>query len=613
MPTGYRGEGKTFLKSTGKWVKEKKDQAFDYDAIRQDSASLMVSFFRYYPDYFADLCRSPSAKYKLELPQRMMMRIEVRYRNTYTTGCRGLTKTYVMVLTKMIVGILWPGEITRYVAPNQKQAAALATQAFHQIEKDYPLIAQCWNLRNDRSDMFRITTVYGSEFTMYAPRGDNSSATCAEEIGQEGEDGFDMEKYEKDVLPTCRLERKVNKKPDITHIDLKHSHISNACSKTNRAYTVHRDKALKQMICGKPYEGYVIDFSFVTALMSNIRNINYIEDQRKTLSPENFIREMCARYTGTGENPMISDEVLSKSKKLKVMEDRHCGDEEAIYIVSHDVSYVDSRINAKCADVVLKLTKYESVSKRDKYRKQVVYVDAYPPPKTAYKQAKKLRGIWERYCLDGAQATYLVIDAQAYGTEVVEELMKPTDDGSKPLCSIDHSFLPEIEQPNALPVVYPMKAGTRGTKDADGIMIEYAQNEFEKGYVELLTSNVLDGVEGYKNFHDIKDNSADALIAIPYKMTELLCQQIANLCTQTSGMTLKEKRKSKSIQRDIWSALKYALRMAQILEDQLKKAKYKSQSSWSDLIEKAGHEDIFQALPSHKDTRTYLLSLRKTR
>lgn len=584
MPSGYFGNGKRFSKVLHKWVNVERTKAFDYDDVDQDSAAFIISFFRAYPDIMADIFRSPNAEYKIELPHRIIMRLISRNRDVFITGCRGIGKTQYLLLTCCICGILYPGEVMRYCAPNQKQAAALATQAFHQIEKDYPDIASQWQIRNDRSDMFRITTRYGSEFSMYAPRGSNASQCIGEEIGAEGADGFDMETFEKDVLPTVRLARTVNQKRDPTHINFKHSYITNACSKLNRAYTVHRHKALAAMLYGDRHEGYVLDIPWEVAVLCNIRDIDYIKDQRNKLSQENFMREMSARYTGTSENPIVSDEVLSRSRKLMAMEDFHNGDEETVYIVSHDVSYEDGAKNAKCADVVLKLTRYTSQTRRDKYKKQCVYVDAYPPPATAYLQAQKVKSLWQKYCKNGAGATYLVIDAQAYGREVVEELMKPTKDGTKPLCCYKHKRYVELEQEGALPVLYPLKAGTRGTEDAEGDMLQYAQVEFQQGNVDLLTSAASDGIEQYKRKHGIKDDFADGKIGYPYRKTDELCQQIQNLVLKTSGLTLKEERRSKSIQRDMWSALKYALRFAQILEAELVKTNYKRKSSYSDAI-----------------------------
>lgn len=578
MPSGYSKKG-------GRWVKTETEKSFDYDAINRMSAAFTISFFRWYPDYFADLCRSEDARYRLELPQRLMLRIIARYRNVYITGVRGLTKTYCLLLGRMIKGMLYPGVVMRYCAPNLKQAAALATQAFHQIERDYPIIASHWQIKHDAQDSFLITTPYGSEFGMYSPRGDNNSETDAEEIGQEGNDPFDMRRYEEDVLPACRLVRMAAGVPDPYCIQQQHIHISNACRKQNPAFYKHRAACLKEMQTGEPYEGYVIDLSWKTALLCNIRNIAYVKDQRSRLTEAAWKREMCGLYTGESENPLIPDEKLTASRRNLLMEASHSGDPRAIYIVSHDVSYADDPKNAKCADVVLKLTLFEDIERRDKYRKQVVYVDNYPPPKTDYLQAQRVRSLWTKFCMTGGQPTYIVVDAQAYGTGVVEELMKPTNDGSPTLCCVNHAAFQSIEQPGSLPVIYPMKATPRGGVDPDADMISYAQLAFDHEDVELLVSSVIDGVEAYKNAHRIKDARYDGQIALPYRQCELLCQQISNLQTVVSGLSLQEKRKSKALQRDIWSALKYALRMAQHLETGMKTGLYRPKSSWREKIE----------------------------
>ena len=86
MPTGYAGEGKRYSKKLGRWLKAEKEKTFDYDTVNRDSASLLISFFRWYPDYLADMLRSPNARYRLEFPQRIMMRVIARYRNVYITG-----------------------------------------------------------------------------------------------------------------------------------------------------------------------------------------------------------------------------------------------------------------------------------------------------------------------------------------------------------------------------------------------------------------------------------------------------------------------------------------------------------------------------------------------
>lgn len=597
----------------GRWETEQTQSSFDYENIKNaKSWCLLISFFRFYPDYFLDLIRAKNAPYGLELPQRLMLRIQARYQTTYITGARGITKTFVNVGGKQIDGVLYPGDKTRYYAPSQKQGAKLASQAFADFEKCYPLLASWWNKNNDRGDMFRITTNYGSEFTMYAPRGDNFHSVIGEEMTQEGEEGFDFDSFESEVKKGHRLTRNINGKKDRTKVQLKFNCISNASSRQNRGFTVYRANALKLMLYGDKYDGFCMDISWKSALLCNLRDIAYYKKEKSTSSAEVWQREMEVKYTGLGDNPMLSDEILSRSKKLKVMESKHCGDNDCIYIVAHDVSYEEGQKNAKCADVVWKLTRFTSSAKRDKYRKQAVWVDSYKPPSTEAMQAQKVKDLWYKFCKDGGQPTYIVVDARAVGKTVVQELMKPSGDGTPSLCCYNHCAYTDIEQPYALPVIYPLKATRSGGTDDEGQMIRYAQREWEQGNVEILIGNILDGVEAYKQFHGIKDTYSDGKIAHIYKQTEGLCEEIQNLQVKPSGTSVKEERKSKAKQRDRWSAAKYGLRFASLLEDEMVVETYQPESSWGEEIKK--YSMAYGSVPSMSEVskqRSSLLALRK--
>ena len=91
MPAYRSGDSRIQIKSTGKWVKPKRERAFDYEKINKKSWALLISFFRYYPDYLLDLLRAKNAEFGLELIQRIMLRVQARYQISYITGARGLT------------------------------------------------------------------------------------------------------------------------------------------------------------------------------------------------------------------------------------------------------------------------------------------------------------------------------------------------------------------------------------------------------------------------------------------------------------------------------------------------------------------------------------------
>lgn len=127
-----------------------------------------------------------------------------------------------------------------------------------------------------------------------------------------------------------------------------------------------------------------------------------------------------------GMQTIVRDDVLFECRKIPVMEEHHCckdpdcklRPEDVIYVIGYDVSAENNARNAKCAAVVVKLTRQDEPMKRDKYLKQVVYVDDWPPPGASMMQAAKLKQLWYQFTYEGA-GTYIAIDARNYGKAVL--------------------------------------------------------------------------------------------------------------------------------------------------------------------------------------------------
>ena len=339
-----------------------------------------------------------------------------------------------------------------------------------------------------------------------------------------------------------------------------------------------------------------MDVPYDVLLLNQMRPVSWASSRKAELTPDQQARELCSIYTGTDSFPMVSDSTLSDCRSLLCMEDHSClkdrdnllNPEDVIYVVGYDVSYADSPINAKCALVVLKLTRQKEFLRRDKYMKQVVWVDDWAPVPNM-EQAKKLKSVWNKYVFDGAD-TFLAIDAWQYGTAVIQSLLQDLGDGLPTLCSYNHDFLPGYEEPGALPVIYPIKAGGVGVSDPDTDMVRYAQTQFEYRNVQLLTPNWQSGIEAYKKLHRIKDDKADGFIYRPYRKTADLVGQIQNL----KVIDAHEKRISQRIQRDSWSALKYALRVAQKLELE-RLVRRRNKSDYEELLQRYNNDPLAAA------------------
>lgn len=582
MAKGYK-----WSQASQRWVKQEESAEIKFEE-RDDGESwaFLISLWRWYPDYLLDLLEDENADFSLALIQRVMIRANARYRNVFITGSRGTSKTYTSSCARYTDGVLWPGEVMRYFGPSITQLLPLASQARKQIEKNYPVLTNHYHIYSESNERFEIRTNLGSVFSVATMRGDNASSVLAEEVGQEEKGkAFDHATFSSVVLPAIRLTHRVGKQRDPIHIDFKKSYITSACSQHNQAYQYRLDAIADMVVDGS---GFAVDFPYQVAFLSGIRDWVWAQDLRKKLSPEEWLREMESIYTGVTENPVISENVLTEAKKLTVMETHHCGDPNAVYVVAYDVSYEDGAKNAKCAMSVLKLTSQKSFIKHGTFLKQLVYVEDMSPREHML-QAMYLKRRWRDYCMDGGGQTYIVIDGWQYGKAVVEDLMKDLKDGMPPLCCYEHRYYTDLELQGSLPVIYAIKAtgGYEGAHDSDSEMLRYAGLQFENGNVQMLTTDVYKGVEAYKKFHGLKDSIDDAKIAIPYAKTREMIEQIQNLKKELSGTQWREKRISNSINRDMWSATKYGLRMAQVLEYKLRKEEAMQKSSWTEAIERA--------------------------
>ena len=587
MPSGY-----TFSRQTGRWKKKATTSEFDYLQENARSMGLIVSFFRWYPDLFLDVFESKDAAFTLALPERLNLRIFARYHKSHITGPRGIGKTYTAVAGDLVDEVLWPGTITRYNGPALEQTAELARVAYHQIEKNYPAFIRHFTIKSEAKARFEVITDFGSELAITAIQGGNCSQIKVEESGQIVFPMFDHATFQTKTLPTKRLRRMVGKEPDPLHLDYKIGYITNGSTQQNDDFTQYRAECIQEMRTGGELSGmtmrkaFACDYSWEMEVLTGIRDMAYVLELKSKLTPEDWLRQMCGMYTGTAENPIVRDMILTESKALKVMEERHCGDPNVNYIIGYDVSYADGANNAKCAMTVLKLNEQNDWKRKDRYMKSLVYLFDSPPPPMDIDQARTLKAYWRRFSMeDGNGACYIAIDSWQYGKAVTEWLHQDLGDGNPPFCCVNHEFA-QIEQPGAIPCIYAIKATARagGTHDPDSEMIRYAELEFEHGNVKLLTTNIYEGVEAYKKAHGIKDDDQNEMIARPYMETKSLCGQITNLRKKVTGTGIGEQRISARIQRDKWSALKYALRYAQIMEQQNLVAGNRRQSEWADML-----------------------------
>ena len=282
-------------------------------------------------------------------------------------------------------------------------------------------------------------------------------------------------------------------------------------------------------------------------------DIDFIEEKRDspTYSILDFMREYESIYTGSSSDNLVSDEKLNKCRTLSIAEWESSGDPKSQYILAYDVSRSTGKENALCALVVIKITPRGDGT----YHKQVVNIFSLEGQHDTW-QAKFLKQKVKEY-----KASILVIDANGIGSGVVDQLVLDLNDGNpayKVVNDIDNQWT-KYHTPDAVPMVYALKAQRKETKNSD--MINNIMKVFNKLDVELLkTPN--EGIKEIekKNKKKFKHDSEEIAIAeIPYILTNNLCDEVMNLLYKQRGNDSDIEQISRSIPKDKFSALMYGL------------------------------------------------------
>lgn len=523
------------------------------------------------------ICQGDRAEYENSLMNSVTKRYMARCRETFTFASRGYGKTSCLVSDKCNKGILWPGEVTGYYAPAEKQAAPLASKAFAGYERNVPLLANHWRRINDSTDRFAVATINGSKFIMDIDRGIDTSGVVAEECAQEDKNPFNWTDFNQIVLGTNRLDHKANGVSVPSHIDSQIHYISSCSRQENESYSVYKSVRQEMMEGGS---AFALSIPWQVPVLCRMKKMSYYQMLRKRLTAEQFDRECNSHCTGSAENPIVRDNVIREARSVMTMEDKHCGNPEVFYIISYDVSSRDHSGNALSAMSSLKCERQFNTAKWDRYRKSLVYVMDMRPPKTAREHAVILKKRWAEYSIVGSTA-FLVVDARSYGQSVVECLHEDMGDGLPPLRTMNNDpDFAGLVRPGAIPCLYAIQAMGNTGRDPNSVMLDYIEREFENGNLRLLTADLAAGVKSYKLKKGIKDDTQDALIQFPYLKTNALCRQIANLQKKYTSTGWVEAEISKYIPKDMWSSLLYANRIAQYLEKDQLYAQNHYESQW---------------------------------
>lgn len=509
----------------------------------------LCSYFRHYPDHFIDFIKPPDCKIDLYFYQRIYLRIMMRYQKVYITATRGTSKSFLENLAFVLKCVMFPSTKLFICAPRKEQAAKISQERLNEIFEFYPLLRAEVRTYTESKDYTRLVFFNGSRYDVVqmtdASRGGRRHGGAVEEISDKR---FDGDLLNSVVIPLCANDRiAMCGGVDSNELHKTQLYVTTAGMRQQFAYEKMKEVYM-DMLVGK--SAFNIGNGWELPCMHGQLDEDYVLELKEspTYALTDWLREYDSTWTGTSTDSLVAGDKLQKCRVVGVAEWEHCGDENAEYVLSYDVSRSEGRENALCALVVIKITPRGDGT----YVKEVVNVFSREGEHSLL-QAKFLKEKVREF-----KARILVVDTNGAGLLLADQLVMDLNDGNPPYSVVNDPRFDKYKLESSIPMVYSLKATQVETRQTD--MVNNFMQIFNKLDIGLLKVPQ----EGIKSLErkwkrKIKDLDELSSCEIPYLLTNNMCEEILNLKYKQSGNDTKVDQVSKRIPKDKFSALMYGL------------------------------------------------------
>lgn len=486
----------------------------------------------------------------------------MRYKHVYCVYPRGFSKSFLAVLCLMIKCILYPNAHIFVVSAGKEQSAGILSTKVSELCRLIPAIENeiVWDTRKEKgakTSSTRDSVVYtfknGSQLENIAltekTRGRRFHSGLIEEAAMV-EDATLLNEV---VLPTLTVLRTVKGQSDPNEV-LNQStiYITSAGYKNSFAY-----EKLLQFLCEsvvRPNESIILGGTWRLPVVEGLQPKNFIEDLKMdgTYNEASFDREFNSIWAGSVEGAFFDMEKFAKQRTIEFAE--HCysnrSSKDAYYVLGVDVG----RKGCTTEVCVCKVTP----STVGLPTKKIVNLYSFDEEHFGL-QSIKIKKIFRDFKCRAA-----VVDANGLGIGLVDFLVLDQTDpdtgeelGNLGIINDDEGFYRKFENENTVRhAMYIMKA----TNTINSELYAYTQNQLLSGKLcflidDNIAKNRLESQSQMKKMNRASRND----YLQPYVMTSVLREQMANLMEEHEGALISLKQASRSIKKDKFSALIYAL------------------------------------------------------
>lgn len=571
-------KGKKYIKIRRR--DQEKDNIVTYERMIQDmdKARELISFFRAYPDVFADWLKGPDSKFQFFAYQRIFMRLFCRYKEVFITASRGASKSFIAILTKCIQCILYPGIQTSISAEGKAQTYTIVNQKIDEICNWFPGIDKEIDRRPGKTRIsaqeVKIMFKNGSQFSVVGAsqrsRGQRRHSMIIEEAAT-----IDGEILNEVLLPMMSVSRYLpNGKTDPKEwLNGSSDYITSAGDKMAFAYS-KLISILIQMVCQAYPNSFYLGCSYKTPLTEGQYTRDYIAGIKAdgSYTEQAFITEFASQWRGEPEDSFFSGAKFDKCRTLKQAEDSRTQNTRVMghgmyYLISVDVG----RLNDLTEICVFR------VNPKDKQYSEISLVNLYTYEQQHFEQqAINIKRLYDLY-----KPTVIVMDAGGLGVGLLDYMVKgqKDSDGNEypPMGIINDEedrykeFITPLTIKN---VIYMIKANGPLNNE----IFTYAKAIIGTKNLKLLISEDIAKVnlEKTKAGREMSPSERNQYL-LPYNLTTILKIQLLNLL-ELPGKTgdLKLKQRNLTIHDDKVKSFCYGLWYIRTGDEQrLKRSKRK--------------------------------------
>lgn len=546
-----------------------------------------IAFYRAYPDIFVDDMSGYSQYvqehgnddgwkgFKFFYFQRITLRVLMRHRKTYIVFSRGFSKSFLSMMALMLKAILYPNSELFITTGGKAQAAAITCAKIDEICKIIPALAneinwdrgQTKHSKDEVKYIFRNGSYIDVLPALESSRGQRRTGGLFEECVL-----IDPDALNEIIIPCCVINRRLPNGKRIPQeiINQSENYITTAGYKDSFSYQRLIELLAESIM--DPDEVMIMGGTWEIPVNEGLQPKNFIQSLKLqgSFDESSFDREWCSKWTGDSEKSYYSSSAFDKCRELNQPELEHSGrsSKNAYYILGVDVG--------RKADT-----------------SEVTVVKVTPQPQGAalksvvcfYSKANatmREQAVWLKKLFIKYKARCMVVDGNGIGINLIDELVLGHEDPE------NGDYLPPLG----------VEGGTY--EGAEQEYKKFRTNDTIKDAVFVVKANAPINTEAHSYLRSQIDSrkirflieERDARIKlmetkvgqamtpeerneklIPFQLTDNLKTQMGNLVEDNEGVNIILKKNNKSIPKDRFSSLEYALYYIKQEEERKKKRK----------------------------------------